>query len=66
MVNGNRGTKENMVLPFPPSPLQKKGEEKRKIEKTQNENGRNKFKYISNTGNVNIHTTENYIKVKTD
>lgn len=66
MVKGNRGTKENMVLPFPLYPLQKKGEEKRKIEKTQNENGRNKFKYISNTGNVNIHTTENYIKVKTD
>lgn len=66
MVKGNRGTKENMVLPFAPYPLQKKREEKQKIEKTQNKNGRNKFKYISNTGNVSIHITENYTELKTD
>ena len=65
MVKGSRGNKENMVLPFLPCPA-KKGKEKKNIEKTQNKNGGNKFKYISNTGNVNIQTIKNHIEVKTD
>ena len=65
--------KESPSSTTPPSKKKKKkrknnqkGKEKKKNIKQQNKNGGNKFMYISNMENVNIHTIENHIEVKTN